>query len=323
MKALLAQHLRALSAAMAKLSRAPVAGALNVAVFGIALSLPAGLYAALANLQRFAGNLDGKPQISIFLAADATRADIAAFESRLRKHSGVANAQFVSRERALDELRQQAGLGDIVELYKRKQRGADSKESPDRDAAARNAAGANPLPDTFVVDAKADDPRALAALRAEFAQWPKVEQATLDSAWAEKLAAALEFGRLAALFLGTLLSLALVAVIFNTIRLQILTLRDEVEVARLIGATDPFIRRPFLYYGAIQGLIGGLVALLIITAALGLLDDNMRVFATLYAADFRLQGLRFSDSVTLLVFSAMLGWLGARLSVGQHLTQAL
>ncbi|MBC7946029.1 MAG: ABC transporter permease, partial [Burkholderiales bacterium] len=305
------------SVSLAKLRRAPLATALNVLVFGIALSLPAGLYAGLDNLQRFAGNLERKPQISLFLSLDAPRTDIAAIESRLRQHAGVASFAFVPREKALDEFRQQAGLGDVIDQLSRRPQSGPAEN-------ARNAGeqANNPLPDAFVINANNDDPRALTKMRAEFAQWPRVEHATLDSAWAEKLAAAVAFGRLATLFLATLLSIALIAVVFNTIRLQILTLRDEIEVARLIGATDPFIRRPFLYYGAAQGFIGGLLACLIIAAAFALLDDNMRAFAELYASDFRLRGLAYGDSITMLAFSTVLGWLGARLSVGQHLRQS-
>lgn len=316
MKAWLAQHLRALSVSLAKLGRAPLATALTVVVFGVALSLPAGLYAGLANLQRFAGNLDRNPQISLFLTLDATPADIAAIESRLR-HAAVASFAFVPREQALDEFRRQAGLGDVIDQLSGRQQG-----EPADNARSAGEQGRNPLPDAFVINANNDDPRTLAKLRAEFAQWPRVEYATLDSAWAEKLAAAVAFGRLATLFLAMLLSIALIAVVFNTIRLQILTLRDEIEVARLIGATDPFIRRPFLYYGAAQGFIGGLLACLIIAAAFALLDDNMRAFAELYAADFRLRGMAYGDSIAVLAFSTVLGWLGARLSVGQHLRQS-
>ncbi|MDQ3196027.1 MAG: permease-like cell division protein FtsX [Pseudomonadota bacterium] len=318
MKAWFAQHVRALSASLAKLGRAPLATALNVLVFGVALSLPAGLYAGLDNLQRFAGNLERKPQISLFLTLDASAADTAAIESRLRQNAGIASFAFVPRENALEEFRQQAGLGDVIAQLSHRQQGEPARNARNVDEQANN-----PLPDAFVINANSDEPRTLDKMRAEFAQWPAVEHATLDSAWAEKLAAAVAFGRLATLFLATLLSVALIAVVFNTIRLQILTLRDEIEVARLIGATDPFIRRPFLYYGAAQGFIGGLLACLIIAAAFALLDENMRAFAELYAADFRLRGLAYGDSMAVLAFSAVLGWLGARLSVGRHLKQSI
>jgi cell division transport system permease protein len=161
----------------------------------------------------------------------------------------------------------------------------------------------------------------LDGLRDELAKMPDVELAQLDSAWAYKLQAMLRFARLAVLILASLLSLALIAVTFNTIRLQILTQRDEIEVSRLIGATNGFIRRPFLYFGATQGLLGGIAAWLIITASLHLLNGQLGALAQLYASQFVLHPLSVGDSLSLLLFSIYLGWLGAWLSVARHLSQ--
>lgn len=296
MKAVLLQHARALAVAAGKLLRAPFAAALNIIVFGVALSLPAGFYAALGSVQRFADDFDAKAELSLFVASNATANDINALEARLREHAAVARWQFVPRDRALAELKRRIGAADLA------------------DGLARN-----PLPDAFVIEAKSDDPRVLEALRAELGGWPRVDEVALDSDWAEKLAAALGFGKTATLILATLLSFALVAVTFNTIRLQILTLREEIEVSRLIGATDPFIRRPFLYYGALQGWVGGLAAIMIVAVVFGVLDEQIQTSPNLAAADLRLRGLNFDDSALLLLFAAGLGWLGARLSVAQHL----
>ena len=158
-------------------------------------------------------------------------------------------------------------------------------------------------------------------LRDELKTWPKFEHVQLDSAWARKLEAMLKFGRLAVLILAILLSFALVAITFNTIRLQILTQREEIEVSKLIGASNGFIRRPFLYFGLVQGLLGGSAAWLIIAVSLGLLNANLADLTQLYASNFSLQQLSSGDSLTLLMFSAYLGWLGALLSVTQHLWQ--
>jgi len=148
-----------------------------------------------------------------------------------------------------------------------------------------------------------------------------VESAQLDSAWAYKLEALLKFGRILVLILASLLSLALVAITFNTIRLQILTQREEIEVSKLIGATNAFIRRPFLYFGAIQGLLGGIAAWLIISISLLLLNHQLAALAQLYASQFALHPMSLGDSLTLLLFSMYLGWLGAWLSVARHLSQ--
>lgn len=123
------------------------------------------------------------------------------------------------------------------------------------------------------------------------------------------------------LIVASLLSLALIAITFNTIRLQILTQRNEIEVAKLIGATNGFIRRPFLYFGAMQGLLGGIMAWFIITFSLQLLNYQLKALSQLYASQFVLHPLSFGDCLTLLIFSMYLGWLGAWLSVARHLSQ--
>jgi cell division transport system permease protein len=148
-----------------------------------------------------------------------------------------------------------------------------------------------------------------------------VAHVQLDSEWARKLDAALKLGRTAIAILGLLLSSALVAVTFNTIRLQILTQRDEIEVSKLIGATDAFIRRPFYYLGLLQGLAGGVVALVLVAAGLGLLNREVRVLADSYGSGFRLGFLSFADALAVMALAALLGWLGAQLSVSRHLRE--
>ena len=141
----------------------------------------------------------------------------------------------------------------------------------------------------------------------------------LDSDWARRLYAALQVGRTLTLLLAVLLALALIAVTFNTIRLQILTRREEIEVSGLIGATKPFIRRPFLYFGAIQGVAGGLTAWLVVTLAVWILNRDVAVLAALYASGWRLRTLSTLDASSLLALSMALGWVGAWLSVSRHL----
>ena len=177
----------------------------------------------------------------------------------------------------------------------------------------------NPLPHAFIVYPKKNDAQTLEILRDELRTWPKFEHVQLDSDWARKLEAMLKFARLAVLILAVLLSFALVAITFNTIRLQILTQREEIEVSKLIGASNSFIRRPFLYFGLVQGLLGGSAAWLIINVSLTLLNASLADLTQLYASSFSLHHLSAGDSLTLLIFSAYLGWLGALLSVSQHL----
>jgi cell division transport system permease protein len=275
-----------------------LAGILNILVIGIALSLPAGMYVLLQNAQGLVAQLSGTPQISLFMSMDAKADDVDKLRKQLEQHPAIARVEFVARAQALEQLKQSTGLADVI-----------------------GGLNQNPLPDAFIVYPKPSAAQALDELRIELAKLPRVEQAQLDSAWAYKLEALLKFGRMMVLILASLLSLALIAITFNTIRLQILTQRDEIEVAKLIGATNGFIRRPFLYFGAAQGLLGGIMAWLIITISLLLLNHQVNALSQLYASQFILHPLSLGDSLTLLLFSMYLGWLGAWLSVARHLSQ--
>jgi cell division transport system permease protein len=276
----------------------PLAGMLNIMVIGIALSLPAGMYVLLQNVQGLVAQLSGTPQISLFMGLDARAEEIDKLRKQLEQHPGITRVEFVARAQALEQLKQSAELADVI-----------------------GGLNQNPLPDAFIVYPKPIPAQELEVLRNELAKLPRVELAQLDSAWAYKLEAMLKFGRMMVLILASLLSLALIAITFNTIRLQILTQRDEIEVAKLIGATNGFIRRPFLYFGAMQGLLGGVMAWLIITVSLLLLNHQLKTLSQLYASQFVLHPLSPGDSLMLLMFSMYLGWLGAWLSVARHLSQ--
>jgi len=276
----------------------PLAGILNILVIGIALSLPTGMYVLLQNAQGLVVKLSGTPQVSLFLSMDAKADDIDRLRRQLEQHPAIARIEFVARAQALEQLKQSTGLADVI-----------------------GGLNQNPLPDAFVVYPKSGAAQSLDGLRMELAKMAKVEKVQLDSAWAYKLEALLKFGRMIVLILASLLSLALIAITFNTIRLQILTRRDEIEVAKLIGATNAFIRRPFLYFGATQGLLGGIMAWLIISISLLLLNHQLDTLSRLYASQFVLHPLSLGDCLTLLMFSMYLGWLGAWLSVTRHLSQ--
>jgi cell division transport system permease protein len=276
----------------------PLAGILNIMVIGIAISLPAGMYVLLQNAQGLVAQLSGTPQISLFLSMDAKTDDIDTLRKQLEQHPAIASIEFVTRTQALEQLKQNSGLADVI-----------------------GGLNQNPLPDAFIVHPKPGSAQSLDELRAELAKLGKVKLAQLDSAWAYKLEALLKFGQIIVLILASLFSLALIAITFNTIRLQILTRREEIEVSKLIGATNAFIRRPFLYFGATQGLLGGIMAWLIISVSLLLLNHQLDVLSQLYASQFVLHPLSPGDSLTLLMFSMYLGWLGAWLSVARHLSQ--
>lgn len=294
----LTRHLLVLRSVLRRMFASKLGGLLNILVIGIALSLPTGLYVLLKNAEGAISHLSDAPQISLFLKMDSSRSEIDTLKSLLHQHAAIAGSEFVPREQALEQLQQHSGMSDLIAGLKQ-----------------------NPLPDAFVVQPKSADAASLQALRDEMAQLPGVEQAQLDSDWAYKLQAILKFGHTAVLILGILLSLALIAVTFNTIRLQILTQREEIVVAKLIGATDGFIRRPFLYFGILQGLFGGIMAWAITTTSVFLFNQQVLALAQLYGSDFALTPLNGLDGISLLAFSLYLGWLGAWLSVSRHLAE--
>jgi cell division transport system permease protein len=211
----------------------------------------------------------------------------------------VAHLRYVSREKALEDMKRGSAMAGIAE-----------------------GLGHNPLPDAFVVDARDAAATALERLRTEMAAWPKVAHVQLDTEWAQRLDAVLKLGRVALALLATLLAFALVAITFNTIRLQILTQRAEIEVASLIGATDGFIRRPFLYYGALLGALGGVAACMLVWAAATVLSGALADLSYLYGARWEVRSLTVADGTSVLGFAAALGWLGAWLSVARHLSEA-
>lgn len=290
------QHGQVVSFTVQRLLLNPFTSLLNIIVIGIALSLPIGGYVLLKNVQNLAQQLAGTPQISVFLAAGTSPDEITRISSQLKEHAAIDHIEFVPRDLALKQLQVSTGLSDVVAGLTQ-----------------------NPLPDAFIIYPVALTSQQLELLRDDLKSWAKLEHVQLDSAWAHKLEALLRFGRLAVFILAALLSFALVAITFNTIRLQILTQREEIEVAKLIGATNSFIRRPFLYFGFIQGFLGGAAAWLIIAISLLVLNISLDPLNQLYTSSFSLQHLSVNDSLTLLGFSTYLGWLGAWLSVSQHL----
>ena len=296
MKGWLAAHAGGLGAALRRIAHAPLGSGLNALVIGIALSLPVGLYLIVANLQTASRELTVTPQVSVFMALDANRTEVAQVEAQLKKHAQISTYRLVPRDQALADLKKSSGLTDVIDGLPQ-----------------------NPLPDAFIIDAADVAPAALAALREEIAQWPRVTHVQLDAQWALRLDAGLRFARLVATVLAALLGVALAAITFNTIRLQVLTRREEIEVIKLIGATDSFIKRPFLYFGALQGTAGGAVAWAIVAAGAYLANLSLGELSHVYAALFQLRPLSLIEGLTLLLTPAALGWFGAWLSVSRHL----
>jgi len=298
MRTWLRQHRQAIAAALGKIAAQRSAAALNAFAIGIALSLPAGGYALLASLRMAAAGAPLEPQLSAFLRPDAKRAEAEALVARLKGDARLREARFVPREQALQELQATEGLADVVAALNR-----------------------NPLPDAFVLRPRTADAAALEELARELRALPAVAHVQVDSAWARRLGALAGTARLAIALLAALLAIGLVAITFNTIRLQILTQRAEIEISKLIGATDAFIRRPFFYLGALQGLAGGMVALAILWGSLTALNVGVSELAASYGSSFRLAFLDPGDALAIVLFSAGLGWFGAFLSVSRYLLE--
>ena len=291
----LAQHLAALRDALRRLAAAPLNSLLSLLVIGVALTLPTSGWLALDNLRKLTGDTPGVQQISIFLTLDAGKREFADIESRLREIQ-AGSWHFVPREEALKRLQTSEGMAEIIASLPR-----------------------NPLPDAFVITPSDGHPELLERLAETFSGWPKVAHVQLDSAWVKRFDALLRLGRLVVMLLGILFAGALVTITFNTIRLQILAQAAEIEVAKLIGATDAYIQRPLHYFGMLQGLLGGLCAALLVTAGFHLLTPPVAELARLYGANFALQGLSASSVLILTAIGGTLGWLGAKISVLIHL----
>ena len=291
----LTQHATAARSALRRLVASPLNTVLSLLVIGTALALPAGGWIMLDNVQRFAGDLSGVQQISIFMTADASKKSVADIESRLRE-AEPGQWRMVTREDALKRLKETEGMADLVA-----------------------GLGKNPLPDAFVVEPDNSRPEAMEQLAETFKSWPSVAHVQLDSAWSRRLDTFLRIARLTVMLLGGLFAGALVAATFNTIRLQILAQGAEIEVSRLIGATDAFIRRPFQYFGALQGVLGALFSLLLISGIGTALAAPTAELLALYGADFVPSGLSLPLAATLAGVGGLLGWLGAQISVAIHL----
>lgn len=294
----LRQHWQAWFLAFRKLRAQGSAAVMNALVLGIALALPAGGYAILAGLQGLGDTIAQAPQISVFLRPSVARTEAEGLAARLKRDARIREVRFLSREAALAELRATEALAEVAA-----------------------ALGENPLPDAFLVKPRHAEPEALAALATELRAHPAVGEVHLDSDWGRRFAALAKIARIGIGLLAALLALGLVAVTFNTIRLQVLTQRQEIEVSRLVGATDAFIRRPFYYLGLLQGLAGGLIALAIVAGSLAALNAGVLELSKTYGSSFRLAFLRIPDAAAVLAFSALLGWLGAYLSVSKYLRE--
>ncbi|HFC52960.1 MAG TPA: FtsX-like permease family protein [Gammaproteobacteria bacterium] len=290
------RHLQVLLHALGRLLGSPVATLMTAAVIGIALALPAGLYVVLDNARQLSGQWQQGTQISLFLKQDLEEGKGKELAARLAGRERIAEAGYISPEQALGEFRQFSGFGDALE----------SLES-------------NPLPGVVMVQPAVREPGAVQQLLEQLQELPEVEMAQLDMEWVKRLHGIIDIIQRAILIMAGLLALAVLLIVGNTIRLDIENRRDEIVITKLIGASDGFIRRPFLYTGFWYGLGGALIALLLVNLSLALLQRPVLRLAGLYGSDFQLGFTGPQTVLVLLTAGIALGLLGALLAVGRHL----
>lgn len=298
MKQYVLRHLQVFFSTLGALARAPLTSFMSIAVIGIALALPAGLYVTVDNLQRAGGRIAASGQVSLFLKRDVSVKAAEKLAAELRGRKDLARVDYLSPDAALAEFRAGSGFG-----------------------AALDALDRNPLPGVLVVTPAAAHiaPDALHALAEELWKLPAVDLMQLDLEWVRRLHAILNIAERGVWMLAGVLGLAVLLIVGNTIRLAVLNRREEIAITKLIGATPAFIRRPFLYAGAIQGFLGAASAWLLVELSVLLLAGPAGELATLYGSRFEIYGLGSDKGLLLLGLGAGLGWLGSRIAVGRHL----
>ena len=300
----LREHRLALSAALARVRRTPGSFGFNVLVIALALVLPLAGLTVLQNLRPVARDLAVEPEISVFLATDVARDRAQAMAADIRQAAGrtavPVKVEFIDRDKALAAMKARAGLDDVV-----------------------SALGSNPLPDAYVVRIAGGDaptsPARIEKLAAELQRVPGVDAVQLDAAWVKRLASLVDLATTVLALLAATLCGVVLAVVFNTIRLQVVTQQEEIGVMRLVGATDAFVSRPFYYMGGLLGLCAGGIALLAVAGGLTLMNTSVGSLAALYGSSFRLLPLDAGSVAILLLASAALGIAGAALSLRSRL----
>jgi cell division transport system permease protein len=297
-KAYFVNHLRTFIGSLGFLWRNALSSSMTMAVIAIALALPSGMYVLLNNLSQVSVGWDDSAQISLFLKTDINDDQAEKLVNKLKLHEDIERVTLIHRDQALKEFQRVSGFSDAIE-----------------------ALGENPLPHVLAVQPKVDPqrPDKINHLVTELGKLKQVDIAQLDLQWVKRLYAMLEIAHRSIWLISSLLGLAVLLVVGNTIRLDIQNRREEIEVTKLIGATNAFIRRPFLYTGLWYGLCGGLLAWLLTSLSLLLIDDSVASLAVLYSSNFQLSGLSGGETLLLIGLSSALGLGGSWLAVSRHL----
>ncbi|TDJ29770.1 MAG: cell division protein FtsX [Gammaproteobacteria bacterium] len=296
LKHYLALHAQNLLGALGRMARQPVGSLMTIVVIAIALALPTGLRVLLNNAQILSGSWDGAIDFTVYLKLDVDTARAEELTRDVQAREDVTQTVFISRSEALAEFRAYSGFGEALDVLNE-----------------------NPLPHALIVRPASGDKADVEALAGALALMPETDFVQLDTAWVERLNGILDLARRVVDMATILLSLAVVLIIGNTIRLEINNRREEIQVVKLVGGSDGFIRRPFLYIGFFYGLAGAAMAALTVTLSLSLLASPTHALAQLYGSSFNLAGLTWLQTLLLLGSGALLGWAGAGVAAARHL----
>lgn len=288
------QHLWSLVSSLGRVAQRPFATLMTIGVMAVALALPLGLGLGLANLERLSGSVQQSREVGLFLDTEVGTAQAEALAGELRKRSDVASVLVKTPEQGLEEFRSMSDLAGALALV-----------------------GDNPLPSVLLVTPRDDGAAVAEAMRKE----PRVELVQHDATWRRRLSAWLAFGTQFTWVLAGLFGLGVLLVVGNTVRLDIGNRRDEIAVLQQLGATDGFIRRPFIYLGAWYGLGAGALALGLLAIAAALLQPTLSTLVASYGSHFAWRGPPAAGVVFVLVVATVLGWAGAWLACGHHLRQ--
>ena len=295
------RHIQVFFYSLGQLSRVPISTLMTCMVIGIALALPTGLYTLLKNAQQLSGGWESTAQVSVFLKKKVNAKQAQKLKADIQRWPSVTSVHYISREKALKEFQTLSGFGDALK-----------------------ALNSNPLPSVLIVKPKlssSKNEKVTQQLLDKLRNLRQTDKAQLDMQWIRRLYAIMNIVERGVLILGALLALAVLLVVGNTIRLAIQNRRKEIVVMKLIGGTDAFIRRPFLYTGFWYGLFGGIIAWLLVSSTMLSISDPIEKLTTLYQNQFTLHHMSFLTTLMLLMLSIILGLVGSWFAVGRHLSE--
>ncbi len=292
----LSRHAQVALATLGELARRPLGSLMTVLVIGIALALPSGMLIALIQAETLGGEWRQSTSISVFLQMDVDEEQTLALAADLENRAEVDHVQIMTRDDALEEFRRYSGFGEALDALE-----------------------GNPLPSVLLVQPVNSSPEVVTGLVNTVNALPETDLVQYDHQWLQRFRAMAAIGQRAAMVLGVSLGLAVLLIIGNTIRLEILNRQPEIEITKLVGATNAFIRRPFLYRGIWYGLAGGLAAWLLVGTALSALSDPIAELAGLYDSSFRVSAWHPLTFTGLITTGIVLGLGGAWVAVGRHL----